>query len=326
VTCTLGFGRVIVAGRAAILLLVSMICRRAEHLERLGTVAIVGVGLIGGSVGMALRARGLADHVVGIGRDLTRLDLAIRRGAIDSAETDLSRGVAAADVAVICTPVGRIAEDCVAAALHGPAHLLVTDAGSTKAAIVASVEATSGAREKFVGAHPIAGSERSGVEAASADLLSGRCCILAPTERTQAERLTRARAFWMALGCRIHEMSPESHDRALALTSHLPHVISSALSASVPPELLEYSAGAFRDGTRVAASDATLWTEIFLANRRNVLQSLGGFESRLRSFRDALAHADRASLIAWWNDGLPKGSVLAETDNIPTHVTEPRSA
>ena len=287
-------------------------------------MAIVGVGLIGGSVGMALRARGLADHVVGIGRDPARLSAAMRRGAIDSAQTDLARGVAEADVAVVCTPVGRIAEDSVSAALHGPPHLLVTDAGSTKAAIVASVEATSRAREKFVGAHPIAGSEKSGVDAASADLFLDRCCILAPTEHTPAERLTRARAFWMSLGCNVCEMSPQAHDHALALTSHLPHFVASALAGVVPAELLGYSAGAFRDGTRVAASDATLWAEIFLSNRRNLLHALDGFEGRLRSFRAAIRDADEAALIAWWNAGLPRGSTL--TGQTTTHPTDPRSA
>lgn len=301
-----------------------MICRRVEHLERLGTVAIVGVGLIGGSVGMTLRARRLADHIVGIGRDPTRLSAAIRRGAIDSAQTDLARGVAEADVAVVCTPVGRIVEDSVAAALHGPSHLLVTDAGSSKAAIVASVEATPCAREKFVGAHPIAGSERSGVEAASADLFLDRCCILAPTDRTSAERLGRARAFWGSLGCNVSEMSPQSHDQALALTSHLPHVVSSALAGVVPTELLGYSAGAFRDGTRVAASDATLWAEIFLANRGNLLHALERFEGRLRGFRAAILDADEAALIAWWNEGVPRRA--APTDKITTHPAEPLSA
>ncbi len=314
----------IVAARAAILHLVSTICRRAEHLERLGTVAIVGVGLIGGSVGMALRARRLAHHVVGIGRDPARLSAAIRRGAIDSSQTDLARGVAEADVAVICTPVGRIAEDSVAAAIHGPSHLLVTDAGSTKSAIVATVESNTGAREKFVGAHPIAGSEKSGIDAASEDLFLDRCCILAPTERTPADRLTRARAFWLSLGCNVSEMNPQAHDHALALTSHLPHVVSSALAGVVPTELLGFSAGAFRDGTRVAASDATLWAEIFLANRRNLLHALDGFETRLDCFRAAIIDADEAALIAWWNEGLPRAS--ARADKITTHPTETRSA
>ena len=289
-------------------------------------MAIVGVGLIGGSVGMALRARRLADNVVGVGRDAERLNAAIRRGAIDSAQTDLARGVAEADVVVVCTPVGRIAEDSLAAALHGPAHLLVTDAGSTKSAIVASLEATPEAREKFVGAHPIAGSERSGVEAASADLFLDRCCILATTERTPAERLRRARTFWLSLGCQVHEMSPESHDHALALTSHLPHVVSSALAGVVPPELLSYSAGAFRDGTRVAASDAGLWAEIFLANRRNLLQALDGFEGRLQGFRAALAKAEAPPLIAWWNEGLPRQPAPFDVCKATTPLAEPRSA
>ena len=184
--------------------------------------------------------------------------------------------------------MGRIAEDCIAAAGHGPADLLVTDAGSTKADIVAAVEASSPARLKFVAAHPIAGSEKSGVEAASADLFVDRCCILATTERHADGSSGEGQGFWSSLGCRLSEMSPEAHDHALALTSHLPHVVASALAGSVPARLLQFSAGAFRDGTRVAASDAPLWAEIFLANRTNLLRRPRRFRGSPPAFRDAL--------------------------------------
>ena len=270
-------------------------------MERLGTVAIVGVGLIGGSVGLTLRARGLASRVIGVGRDPVRLAEAVRIGAIDSAETDLGRAVEEADVAVVCTPVGRIADDCRSAAKLGSDHLLVTDAGSTKAGIVSDIESDPVARSKFAGAHPIAGSERSGVAAASSDLFEGRPCVLTPTAETPPDRLRRAAEFWSGLGCLIVEMSPEEHDQVLARTSHLPHAVASALAGCVRESWWNLAGGAFRDGTRVAASDASLWSDIFLANRVPLLDAIDEFDRRLGAFRAALLARDPDALVAWWN-------------------------
>ena len=270
-------------------------------MERPGTVAIIGVGLIGGSIGLALRARGLADRVIGIGRDASKLDEARDLGAIDAFETDLGRGVAGADVAVVCTPVTRIVEDIIEASKAGPASILVTDAGSTKARIVEGVERDPRARACFVGAHPIAGSERQGAAFGRADLFEGRSCVLTPTGLTDPDRLGRARAFWSGLGCRIFEVDPPGHDERLASTSHLPHAVAAALAGSVPKEWLAFAAGAYRDGTRVAGADAALWAGIFLENRGPVLQALDAFEARLDLFRAALQSSDQAELIAWWN-------------------------
>lgn len=267
----------------------------------LGTVAILGVGLIGGSVGLALRARGLAARVVGIGRDPEKLEAARQLGAVDAWTVDPAEGVADAEVAVACTPVTRIVADLVRAAADGPGSILVTDAGSTKAAIVAGVERDPRARACFVAAHPIAGSERKGAGHARADLFDGRACVLTPTERTQPDRLDRARAFWSGLGCVLHELDPDAHDRALALTSHLPHAVAAALAGSVPESLLPLAAGAYRDGTRVAGSDAALWAGIFRDNRGPTLDALARFEAELGRFRAALEADDEAALIAWWD-------------------------
>ena len=269
-------------------------------MERLRTVAIVGVGLIGGSIGLALRNKTLAGRVIGIGRDASRLEEARRLGAIDACETDLGRGVADAEVAVVCTPVTRIVEDILEAARLGPGSILVTDAGSTKARIVEGVERDLRGRETFVGAHPIAGSERKGASFARADLFEGRSCVLTPTALTPPDRLDRARSFWSGLGCRLFEVDPVGHDERLALTSHLPHAVAAALAASIPPDLLPLAAGAYRDGTRVAGSDAGLWAGIFRENRRPVLEALDAFEGELAAFREALEADDPASLIAWW--------------------------
>jgi prephenate dehydrogenase len=271
-------------------------------LEQLGTVAIVGVGLIGGSIGLGLRARGLARRVVGIGRDASRLEEARRLGAIDDHAIEMAEGVADAEVAVICTPVSRLVEDALAAARLGPGSILVTDAGSTKARIVERVEADPRGRVCFLGAHPLAGSEQQGVSHARADLFEGRSCALTPTPRTPSDRLARGRAFWAGLGCRLFEVDPIEHDRGVARTSHLPHAVAAALAASVPRELLPMAAGAYRDGTRVAGADAGLWAAIFRDNRGPVLEALGSFESHLAVFRAALEADDEARLLAWWGE------------------------
>jgi prephenate dehydrogenase len=275
-------------------------------LERVGTVAIIGVGLIGGSIGLGLRSKNRADRVIGIGRNLARLEEARKLGAIDDFETDLPTGVSRAEVAVVCTPVTRIVEDILDCARSGPVSILVTDAGSTKARIVAGVEQDLRAREAFVGAHPIAGSERQGVAFARADLFEGRSCVLTPTPHTPPDRLERAREFWSGLGCQLFEVAPVEHDEMLALTSHLPHAVAAALAGSVPGELLPLTGGAYRDGTRVSGADATLWAGIFLENRQAVLEALIAFEGQLAEFREALEAGNSDRLVAWW-DSAKKG-------------------
>ncbi len=270
-------------------------------MERLGTVAIVGVGLIGGSIGLAIRVRGLADRVIGIGRDEARLAEGVRLGAIDEGTTQLRRGVEDAEVVVVCTPVTRIADDVLTAADAGPPDVLITDAGSTKRRIVEAVERDARARETFVGGHPIAGSERKGVEHAVADLFESRACILTPTGATPVDRLDRARRFWQSLGCRLIEISPAQHDDALALTSHLPHAVAAALAGTIPLEALPMAAGAYRDCTRVAGSDASLWAGIFLENRLPTLQAIGRFRERLTELESALNDGDAEAIVAWWN-------------------------
>jgi prephenate dehydrogenase len=281
-------------------------------LDRLGTVAIVGVGLIGGSIGRALRVRGLADRVVGVGRNEARLAEAVDCGAIDTGFTDPRSGYAAADVIVVCTPVTRIAADVRTAAELAPGTVLITDAGSTKRGIVAAVERDARAAAVFVGSHPIAGSERKGVRHAEPGLFEGRACVLTPTERTPDDRLRRVRAFWQALGCRLFETTPEEHDRTLALTSHLPHVVAAALAASVPVEALAMAAGAYRDGTRVAGSDAALWTGIFLENRMPLLEAIDAFQGQVATLRRALDAGDSEAIAAWWEAARTRRSRYGE--------------
>jgi len=269
-------------------------------LDRLGTVAFIGVGLIGGSIGKAIRARKLADRVVGIGRDVSKLAEAVQWDVIDEGVTELELGVAKADVIVVCTPVTRIVDDVLSAAKYAPADVLITDAGSTKRRIVEALEDQPAGAACFVGAHPIAGSEKKGATYADAHLFDGRVCVLTPTKRTPEDRLERARKFWKTLGCRLIELDPSQHDEALALTSHLPHAVAAALAGSIPSNALPMAAGAYRDGTRVAGSDASLWTGIFRANRQELLGAVQAFQQTLDEFKSALTDNDEARLLSWW--------------------------
>ncbi len=265
-------------------------------------MAIVGVGLIGGSIGQALRERARGTTVVGVGRNQTALDLAVDLGAIDRGTTDLGAAAASADVVVVCTPVNRIAEDIKRAADRAPASALITDAGSSKRLIVEAVERHPRAAAAFVGAHPIAGSERRGVSHARADLFDGRVCVLTPTPQTRPDRMKRARDFWSTLGCKIIEMAPTEHDEVLAYTSHLPHAIAAALAASVPENWFPMAAGAFRDGTRVAAADTGLWTAIFRENRGPLLKALATLQHSLDAFKFALMTDDEEAIRRLWSE------------------------
>jgi prephenate dehydrogenase len=284
----------------------------AEDLEPLRRVAIVGVGLIGGSIGLALRARRVAAEVIGVGRDAGSLAQAVERGAIDRATTDLREGTRAAQVVVVCTPVNRIVEDVRSCAEATSSGALITDAGSSKRQIVEAVERQPHCASVFVGAHPIAGSERRGVVHARADLFEGRPCVLTPTSRTPVDRLRRARQFWTSLGCRVLEMGPTEHDEVLAYTSHLPHALAAALAGSIPVDWLPLAAGAYRDGTRVAAADTGLWTAIFRENRGPLLKALDSLRERLASFQYALMTDDEDAIRRWWDGARQRRAVFEE--------------
>src|SRR5438270_9707301 len=189
------------------------------------TLTSVGVGLIGGSIGLAARERRLAQRVLGVGRQRDSLERAHRLGAIDDWSLDPVAAVAQADLAVFCMPVDQIARQVLAAAAACAAGTLLTDAGSTKAAIVADVEGRLPAGVAFVGSHPLAGSEKRGPDFADADLFEGRLTVVTRTARTDAPALERTITFWKSLGSRVQVMAPEDHDRAVAFTSHLPHLV-----------------------------------------------------------------------------------------------------
>jgi prephenate dehydrogenase len=260
------------------------------------TVAIVGVGLIGGSIGLALRKRKLARKVIGIGRRQESLDRAQALKAIHRGTTELAAGVEEADLIVVCTPVSSIVEHVAACARHSPAGTLITDAGSTKAHIVQSLDAQLPPSAHFVGSHPLAGSEKTGPEHARADLLEGRVVVVTPTRRTARGDADKVTQLWKSLGASVVSMSPGQHDAAVASTSHAPHVFAAALAAATSVRDLPLVAGGWLDTTRIAGGDEELWRQILLDNRENTLAALERFQAMLVEFRSALEHGDGTKL------------------------------
>ncbi|MBN9522594.1 prephenate dehydrogenase/arogenate dehydrogenase family protein [bacterium] len=265
---------------------------------RFEQITIVGVGLIGGSVGLAAKAKRVANRVVGVGRDRAKLDAAVRQGAIDAGATSLAEGVTRSDLVVICTPVDRISTTVAEAAPHAPAGALFTDAGSTKRNLFHAARAALKPGQAFVPAHPLAGSEKTGCEHGRADLFENRICVLTPGLGADAA-VEAVAAFWRALGARIVLMDADAHDEALATTSHLPHAVAAGVAGVTPAEWLQLTAGGWRDTTRVAGGDPALWAAIFLANRDAVLAAAQKFTTRLDEFRRLLEAGDGAGLGRW---------------------------
>ncbi len=257
------------------------------------TVAIVGVGLIGGSLAAALRQRKVARRVIGVGRDASRLEAARKAGLIDEGSTDLAEVARRANLIVFCTPVERVAEGVRAALVAFASDsslvtrnssLLLTDAGSVKGPICETLANV----PNFIGAHPIAGSHRQGFEAADANLFEGKVCVLTPPADADAGRVHRLEQFWLSVGMKTVTMTPDDHDRALAMTSHLPHVVASSLAATLSPKNRPLTGTGFRDTTRVAAGDPALWSGILLNNVAHVVAGIDDVQHRLESFRTAL--------------------------------------
>jgi cyclohexadieny/prephenate dehydrogenase len=262
---------------------------------RINTLVIVGVGLIGGSIALAARRRGVATRIVGIDQQPETLAHARRDGMIDDAHTDLT-AAACGDLVLFCTPVDGIAAQVIEASAHCRPGTLLSDVGSTKAAILRDICGRLPPGIEFVGSHPLAGSEKHGPANASAHLLEDRLVVVTPDADTTDNALSLIRDFWMALGAQVQVMDADEHDRALALTSHLPHLLSSALAGILPPELYDLTATGFRDMTRLASGQPGLWSAIFRSNQAHLLTALDRLEEQLRRFREALLQEDRAAL------------------------------
>ena len=269
-----------------------------------GRVAVVGVGLIGGSFALALKSAKACEQVVGVGRGRANMDAAAALGAIDVAASDVAQAVRGADLVLIATPVAQFAEVFAALAPALAPHALVIDTGSTKQDVITAARAHLGARiAQFVPAHPIAGAEHSGVAAAKADLFRGRRVVLAPLPENTAQSIAQATGVWQACGARVAQMTPEEHDAVFAAVSHLPHLLAFALVHEIAQrpnsgQLFGYAAGGFRDFTRIASSHPEMWRDICAANRDALLAELARYVAQLESIRALLAASDAAGLEA----------------------------
>jgi len=271
-------------------------------------IVIFGVGLIGGSAALALKQANAVRHVVGVGRSLDNLQAALDLGVIDEAQSDVAAAVQDADIVLIATPVAQTPKILEAILPHLAAHTVITDAGSTKSDITEYVEAAAlGAANpqqflsQFVGGHPIAGAEKSGVTAAKADLFVGKNVVLTPNQQTSAEALEKVRQMWLGTGAKVTQMTAAEHDQTFAAVSHLPHLLAFALVddlASRPnaKQLFDFAASGFRDFTRIAASSPEMWRDISLANRSALLDEIDAFQKELLLLKTLLDTQDEQGL------------------------------
>ncbi|MBI4579449.1 MAG: prephenate dehydrogenase [Planctomycetes bacterium] len=269
-------------------------------LGKLDRVAIVGVGLLGGSIGHALRAAGFVGSRVGIGRRASSLARAMACEAVDEITLDAQAGVRGAQMVVLCTPIGEIEDMFRRIAPALAPHTYVTDVGSTKATVVRMAEGLLPARVRFVGSHPIAGSEKTGVEFARADLFDRALCIVTPTARTLPGVVRWVRGFWEALGGVTMVMAPRRHDTLLAQVSHLPHAVATALvNLASRGRAIDVAGPGFADVTRVASGDAAMWTDILRTNRGAMIRAVDRLIGELRCLRDRL-EGDEARAVQRW--------------------------
>lgn len=259
-------------------------------------LAIRGVGLIGGSVALAARKQGVARKIIGIGTHAGRLQRAVDLGVIDEFTTDPEEGASQAEVIVVATPVDCIAHDVIRMHRTLPDTGWMTDAGSVKEQIVRQIGQELGEGHRFIGAHPLAGSEKTGFENARSDLYEGAMVVLTPDPETESRFTQSAQHFWQALGAKVVEMSASEHDQILARTSHLPHLVSAAMAAQIRPSDFPFASTGFGDTTRIAAGDPDLWTAIFRLNREATLASGQLFLQTVQDFLEAIKQDDQTTL------------------------------
>jgi cyclohexadieny/prephenate dehydrogenase len=266
-------------------------------------IALIGFGLIGGSIARAARAQGLVGHIVTTARSAKTRARVIELGVVDSVVETNAEAVKDADLVILCIPVGACGPVAQEIAPHLKPGAIVSDVGSVKGAVVRDMAPHLPASAHFVPAHPVAGTEHSGPDSGFAELFINRWCILTPPEGTDPNAVARLRDFWAAMGAKVEVMTPDHHDLVLAITSHLPHLIAytivgtaDELAQVTSSEVIKFSAGGFRDFTRIAASDPTMWRDVFLANKDAVLEMLGTFTEDLSKLTRAIRRGDGEAL------------------------------
>ncbi len=266
-------------------------------------IALIGFGLIGGSIARAARAQGLAKETVATARSARTRARVTELGIVDRVVETNVEAVQGADLVILCIPVGACGPVAAEIAPHLKPGAIVSDVGSVKASVVKDMAPHLPATAHFVPAHPVAGTENSGPDSGFAELFINRWCILTPPEGVAPEAVEKLRAFWAAIGAKVEVMTPEHHDLVLAITSHLPHLIAytivgtaDELAQVTSSEVIKFSAGGFRDFTRIAASDPTMWRDVFLANKDAVLEMLGTFNEDLSKLTRAIRRGDGEAL------------------------------
>jgi len=266
-------------------------------------LTIIGVGLIGGSLARALRRTGNCDEIVGCGRDEAHLQKAVELGVIDRYEMDIAAAVSGADVVILAVPLRAMVSVLKQMASGLSSDVVITDVGSAKGCVVEEARAVLGDRFRdFVPGHPIAGTEKSGVEASFAELFDNRGVILTPLEETDPAKCARISAMWKAAGANVTEMAVLHHDEVLAATSHLPHLLAYSLvntlaSLEESKEIFAFAAGGFRDFSRIASSDPMMWRDICMENREAVLEVLQQFNNDLKQLEDAIRDDDGEAVV-----------------------------
>ena len=260
-------------------------------------VTIIGLGLIGGSLGMAIKKKRLASRVIGVSRKESTIRKAKAIGAVDSVTLDVKKGVKDSDLVILTTPVLKIMDIARRISKDLKKDAIVIDAGSTKSDIVKRIERSFPNAVKFVGSHPVAGSEHSGVSYARGDLFKGSYCILTKTNRTDPKALNKIKRFWNNLDMKAVVMSPKRHDKIISRLSHLPHAASVSLCNTCRKEDLGLTAGGFRDTTRIASGSPELWRDIFITNRKNIAKDIRLFKKELSKIETALKNNNSRAIL-----------------------------
>jgi cyclohexadieny/prephenate dehydrogenase len=282
-------------------------------------IALIGIGLIGSSIARRIKRDGLANHVSVSARSQKSLDTAIELNFADSATLDQKDSVKNADLIIICSPVGTYSDIIQNIKSNLKLGAIITDVGSVKQAVIRDLEPHIPEGVHLVPAHPVAGTERSGPEAGFPELFEDRWCIITPTSQTDKKSIDQVTEFWKSLGSNIEIMEPKHHDLVMAMTSHLPHLIAytivgtaTDLEKSLTNEVIKFSAGGFRDFTRIAASDPTMWRDVFLNNRDAVLEMLQRFSEDITALQRAIR----------WGEGNTLHELFSRTQEVRRGVIE----
>jgi cyclohexadieny/prephenate dehydrogenase len=299
------------------------------------TIALIGIGLIGSSISHAARRGGLCRRLVGHAKSEATRATALRLGLIEQAFATSAEAVKEADLIILCVPVGSCKDIAAQIGPHLKPGATITDVGSVKGTVVRDVGPFVPAGVHFVPGHPIAGTEHSGPESGFAELFDNRWCILTPPDGTETEAVERLRSFWRGLGSNVELMDADHHDMVLAITSHVPHLIAfnivntaRHLERVTDTEVIKFSAGGFRDFTRIAASDPTMWRDVFLNNREAVLEMLGRFTEDLIHLQRSIRYGDGDTLFELFTEARQtrRGIIQAGQDTAAPDFGRPHGA